>query len=135
MLAPTSITETALYVDDLERSIRFYTGLLGCPVVRRDERFCALRIAPSQVLLLFRRGASSQPIPLGFGVVPPHDGTGRLHVCFGIHQADLEQWERQLARHGVSLESRIPWPVGSVSLYFRDPDGHAIELATPGLWD
>ena len=23
---------------------------------------------------------------------------------------------------------------GGESIYFRDPDGHVLELATPGLW-
>ncbi|MFN0129142.1 MAG: hypothetical protein ACKV19_20930 [Verrucomicrobiales bacterium] len=34
----------------------------------------------------------------------------------------------------IPVESRIRWPGGATSLYFRDPDGHAVELATPGLW-
>ncbi|PYK92782.1 MAG: glyoxalase, partial [Verrucomicrobia bacterium] len=27
------------------------------------------------------------------------------------------------------------WESEARSLYFRDPDGHMIELATPGIWE
>jgi catechol 2,3-dioxygenase-like lactoylglutathione lyase family enzyme len=49
----TGISETCLYVDDMERAVRFYAELLSCPVVRRDEKLSALRVAEQQVLLLF----------------------------------------------------------------------------------
>ncbi|MDZ4820644.1 MAG: glyoxalase, partial [Planctomycetota bacterium] len=26
------------------------------------------------------------------------------------------------------------WPQGARSIYFRDPDGHLLELLTPGFW-
>ena len=26
------------------------------------------------------------------------------------------------------------WERGGQSIYFRDPDGHLVELATPGIW-
>jgi catechol 2,3-dioxygenase-like lactoylglutathione lyase family enzyme len=32
------------------------------------------------------------------------------------------------------VESRVTWLRGGTSLYFRDPDGHSLEVATPGLW-
>ena len=32
------------------------------------------------------------------------------------------------------MESEVTWPQGGRSLYFRDPDGLLVELATPGLW-
>jgi len=32
------------------------------------------------------------------------------------------------------VEGRVDWPAGGKSVYFRDPDGHMLELATPGLW-
>ncbi len=130
----TRIVETALYVEDLDRAASFYTALFGSQIVRRDERFCALRIADEQVLLLFRRGASLAPSVVAGGVIPPHDGSGQLHVCFGVASGDLAGWEARLRASGISIESKVEWPGGAVSVYFRDPDQHAVELATPGLW-
>lgn len=135
MPKPTHIAETALYVDDLQRAIRFYAELFEYPTLRRDGRFCALRVSDDQVLLLFQRGGSIRPIRLeADAVIPGHDGAGPLHVCFGINASDLVQWEHRLAELGIPVESRVRWPSGATSLYFRDPDGHAVELATPGLW-
>jgi hypothetical protein len=34
----------------------------------------------------------------------------------------------------VVLEGRTQWPRVGVSVYFRDPDDHLLEIATPGLW-
>jgi catechol 2,3-dioxygenase-like lactoylglutathione lyase family enzyme len=134
MPQPTHIAETALYVDDLERAVQFYTQLFECPTLRRDDRFCALRIAEEEVLLLFRRGHSLQPLKANDGIIPAHDGSGPLHVCFGIKVTELKQWEEKLSQMGIAVESRVRWPGGATSLYFRDPDNHAVELATPGLW-
>ncbi|QJE99345.1 glyoxalase [Luteolibacter luteus] len=131
----TGITESALYVDDLERSVQFYESLLGATqLIHETGRFCALRIVPGQVLLLFLRGSSTEPSDLGFGTIIGHDGSGPLHVCFGIKSEELKNWEDRLAELGIRVESRVDWPRGATSLYFRDPDGHAVELATPGLW-
>ena len=131
----TGITESCLYVDDVERSVNFYTGLLGFPVIREDERFSALRVAPGQVLLIFQRGASKEAMDLGFGMIIGHDGIGPLHLCFGIGAGEVAGWLARLELSGIELESRVDWPAGATSLYFRDPDGHALELATPGLWE
>lgn len=130
----THLAETALYVDDLERAITFYTSLFGIPVLRRNERFCALAVTSDQVLLLFLRAASFMPTPLPGGVVPPHDGCGPLHLCFGIAADAVTAWENHLREKDISIESRMRWPSGAVSLYFRDPDQHLVELATPGVF-
>ena len=43
-------------------------------------------------------------------------------------------WEKHLAARGVAIEGATTWSRGGRSIYFRDPDGHLLELATPGLW-
>ncbi len=135
MPKPTHIAEAALYVDDITRAARFYTELFECPTLRLDERLCALRVSTEQVLLLFLRGHSLQPVRLNDNVViPGHNGNGPLHLCFGIQASDLSAWEDKLAKLGIGIESRVQWPSGAASLYFRDPDNHLVELATPGLW-
>jgi catechol 2,3-dioxygenase-like lactoylglutathione lyase family enzyme len=87
------------------------------------------------VLLLFQRGATLEPVTLPNGVIPPHDGVGPIHVAFAVDAGSLETWETKLAAHGVAIESRVEWPRGGRSIYFRDPDGHSLELVTPGVWE
>jgi catechol 2,3-dioxygenase-like lactoylglutathione lyase family enzyme len=130
----TGILETCLHAGDLEVAIAFYQRLFGFEVMARDDRFCAFNVADHDVLLLFKRGASTKPKPVPGGVIPPHDGQGRLHMAFSISAADLAGWESRLAELGVAVESIVNWPEGGTSLYFRDPDQHLIELATPGIW-
>lgn len=128
------VLETSLYVSDLERSRSFYTQLFHFPIMLEDERFCALDVCGRQVLLLFRKAATGALATPG-GMIPQHgaDG-GSLHVAFAIARDDLDPWERRLAQDRITIESRVQWPRGGKSVYFRDPDGHLIELASPGLW-
>lgn len=132
----TGVLETALYVEDLGRARRFYETVIGLRPLYSDTRMCAYDIGGRSVLLLFPRGGSLDPVELpgGAGTIPPHDGSGPLHVAFSIAGDELPAWERELTVHGVAIESRTTWPRGGTSIYFRDPDGHLLELATPGLW-
>jgi catechol 2,3-dioxygenase-like lactoylglutathione lyase family enzyme len=131
----SGVLETSLYVDDLERAQAFYQRLFGFEIFVQDGRMSALGVPGSQVLLLFKRGSTDEPAPApGGAFIPPHHGAGRMHVCFAIPFGELAEWERHLAHEGVAIESRICWPRGGTSLYFRDPDGNSIEVATPGLW-
>jgi catechol 2,3-dioxygenase-like lactoylglutathione lyase family enzyme len=128
------ILETSLYVRDLERSRIFYERVFGFSTMLHDERMCALEVPGEQVLLLFRHGMTDQPAPVPGGLIPPHHGRGALHLAFAIPMRELAAWDDHLSRQDVGLESRVDWPAGGVSLYFRDPDGHSLEVATPGLW-
>jgi len=128
------ILETSLYVRDLDVSHAFYGRIFGFPLLLRDERMCAMAIPGREVLLLFRHGAAVAPAHTRFGVIPPHDGAGKLHLCFSIRREDLARWSGHLAACGVQIESRLDWPKGGTSLYFRDPDDHSLEVATAGLW-
>jgi catechol 2,3-dioxygenase-like lactoylglutathione lyase family enzyme len=136
MSAPrvSHLLESALYVADLGRSRAFYQRLFGFERFIEDGRMCALGVPGGGVLLLFRHGAATAPAPTPGGTIPPHDGRGQLHLAFGIPRGELGAWEAHLAAQAVEVESRVVWPRGGTSLYFRDPDGHSVEVATPGLW-
>ena len=126
--------ETGLYVSDLARSREFYSRLFGFPMMVGDERFCAFDVAGRDVLLLFLKGGTPGPVRTPGGWIPPHDGAGRLHFAFAVAAEDLATWEARLAGEGIEIESRVDWPRGGRSVYFRDPDQHLVELVTPGLW-
>lgn len=126
--------ETALYVDDLDTSQSFYEKLFGWEVMLRDERMAALAVPGRQVLILFHSGSTLEPAPTPVGIIPPHGSIGRQHVCFAIELHELEAWKQRLGEFGVAIESSLTWPQGATSVYFRDPDGHSLELSTPRLW-
>lgn len=128
------IVETALYVDDLERAREFYESKLGLEPMLKTRTLFAYDIGGASVLLLFQRGGSLQTQVSEAGSIPPHDGHGPLHICFAVAADELAAWEAQLARHGIAIEGRMRWKRGGTSLYFRDPDGHLLELMTPGNW-
>ena len=130
----TGILETAIHVRDLTVATAFYHGLLGFDVMFQDDRLCALNVAGRDVLLLFREHASAAATEIPGGIIPPHDTAGTHHFAFSVEKAELPAWERHLAANSVPIESRVHWDRGGVSLYFRDPDGHLVELATPGIW-
>jgi catechol 2,3-dioxygenase-like lactoylglutathione lyase family enzyme len=128
------ILESAVYADDMERARRFYEEVMGLKPMFTDSRLTAYDAGARSVLLLFKRGASVETVTTPRGTIPGHDGSGALHLAFAIDADELAAWEERLKVRGVEIEGRMDWPRGGTSIYFRDPDGHLIELATPGLW-
>jgi catechol 2,3-dioxygenase-like lactoylglutathione lyase family enzyme len=128
------VLETSLYVDDVSRSVEFYQALFRFEKLVGDDRFCALSVGGQQVLLLFRKHGTTEPITMPGGVIPPHDGDGTTHLAFAIPRESEGEWKEHLGARQIAIESRVEWPLGGFSLYFRDPDGHLLELASPGIW-
>jgi len=128
------VLETVLYVDDFAPACAFYEQVLGLNSIYRDQRLCAYDVGGRGVLLLFLRGHSLQTVRLPGGTIPPHDGHGPVHIAFSIPADQRGEWEARLNDAAVAIEGRTKWPRGGESIYFRDPDGHLVELATPGLW-
>ena len=122
------LLESSLYIEDVQRSVSFYRRIFGFEVISDfGERGCAMAVGPQQVLLLFRKGAS-------LTMQTPHDGDGQLHIAFAIAASDLDRWEEWLAANDLAIEEKRVWDRGGTSLYFRDPDRHLVEVATPGVW-
>jgi catechol 2,3-dioxygenase-like lactoylglutathione lyase family enzyme len=122
------ILESSLYVNDLAGSARFYEKIFGFRIISDfEERGCAMHAGSRQVLLLFKKGGSRL-------IKSAHDGDGELHVAFAIPASELASWEAWLAENGIAVEEKRTWELGGQSVYFRDPDRHLIEIATPGVW-
>ncbi|HEY7099156.1 MAG TPA: VOC family protein [Terriglobales bacterium] len=123
------ILETSLYVESAARSAEFYRRVFGFEPLEPGEplnentRLCPMRAGDRSVLLLFKKGATSDT-----------DARGAIHIAFGIARSDLADWEHWLSEQGIPIESRQTWKYGGEALYFRDPDGHLLEVVTPGVW-
>jgi catechol 2,3-dioxygenase-like lactoylglutathione lyase family enzyme len=122
------ILESSLYVNDVAGSAQFYEKIFGFRIISDfGERGCAMQAGNRQVLLLFKKGGSRL-------IHSAHDGDGQLHVAFAIPTSELTSWEAWLAENGIAVEEKRTWELGGQSLYFRDPDRHLVEIATPGVW-
>lgn len=122
------LVESSLYVDDVAASAQFYEKIFGFSIINDfGERGCAMQAGNRQVLLLFKKGGSR--------LTPsPHDGDGELHIAFAISASELPRWEAWLEENGIAVEEKRVWELGGQSVYFRDPDRHLLEIATPGVW-
>lgn len=123
------ILETSVYAEDLDAAERFYGGVLGMEVITRVPGRHVFFRCGARVFLVFDAART-----LEAGVLPPHGASGPGHVAFAVAEADLPAWRTHLEAYGVGMETDFAWPKGGRSLYFRDPAGNSIELATPGVW-
>ena len=128
------VLETSIYAHDLKRTADFYRELFEFKTLIDSPRLAAFEIAARSVLLVFQAGATEEDVVDGHGTIPGHDARGRVHFAFSIAADDLDAWRARLIERNIAIAGEYRWPRGGVSLYFRDPDGALVELATPGLW-
>lgn len=126
----TKILETCLYVNDLEAAERFYRDVMGLEFYARQEGRHVFFRCGSSMFLLFNPAATSDPnSPFG-----AHGAQGPGHTAFQIRKDEVDEWRAHLAAHDVAIESEVDWPSGGHSIYFRDPAGNDLELATRDTW-
>jgi catechol 2,3-dioxygenase-like lactoylglutathione lyase family enzyme len=133
------LLEAGLFVENLSRARDFYLRVLGLEKLKESEVGCVFVVAKGQLLLLISQEKARVPSKTPGGEVPPCvSGTGETlgagHIAFAVAEAELDAWRARLESQGVEVLSEVAWEGEGRSLYFRDPDGHLLELATPGLW-
>jgi len=116
MLPIKGLYEVAIRVKDLARSEAFYKDVLGLKEGLRDER--------RNWLFLYAGGDA--------GMVVLQEDKGdwpTQHFAFTVNEPDIRQAAEMLKEKGVSVSEPVyhEW-MNSVSVYFDDPDGHALEL-------
>jgi catechol 2,3-dioxygenase-like lactoylglutathione lyase family enzyme len=130
------VLESALYSDDLEKSERFYSDILGLERIgAREGRHVFFRCGDGIVLLFDPQHTSTVPTEVGGNLIPLHGARGAGHLAFRATLAEIDMWRDRLVENGVEIESEVTWSGGGRSLYFRDPGGNSLEIATPELWE
>lgn len=124
------VLETCLYTDDLEIAEEFYGQVLALEVHSRVSGRHVFFRCGNGMFLLFNPQTTMQPN----GIVPTHGARGAGHVAFAVAEAELPGWRIRLGQHGVEIEAEVTWPGGGQSIYFRDPAGNSVELATSRVW-
>lgn len=129
------VLETAIYVDDLPAAEAFYRQVLGLELYSREPgRHVFFRCGAGMLLIFDPRTTASQEVIVGGVTLPRHGASGPGHVAFRVPERDLAAWRERLAAQGIAIEAEVEWPNGGRSIYFRDPAGTSVELATPRLW-
>jgi catechol 2,3-dioxygenase len=115
-----------LKVTDLDRSIGFYSGILGFDVTQRFGKTAAFLAVGGYHHHIGLNTWESE------GDVPPHENsTGPYHTAILYpSRRDLADALQRLNRAGVKVEGVVDHGV-SEALYLKDPDGNGVEL----YWD
>jgi lactoylglutathione lyase len=114
-----------LIVADVDRSVAFYTEVLGLTLGHRAGTYAQLATGATR-LGLFDRAAMSAT--LGRPLAPPDPDRPGFELGFKVDDCDAACAElvRRGARLAVPPTDR-PW--GQRTAYVADPDGHLVELA------
>ena len=121
------ISHFGLNVTNMERAEKFYTGVLGFPVLMRTKTQGGLQHieldAGNVAIALFE----SPQLDLKAAHKTMTDD-GYLHFAFGATYDRFDATLQALREGGVKMDSEPRDWGKSVSVYFRDPDGHQLEI-------
>jgi catechol 2,3-dioxygenase-like lactoylglutathione lyase family enzyme len=119
----TNLDHVGVYVKDLAKSLSFYGQVFGWKITREfgsGEAKIVVVDVGSGLLELIQRPGSPGKAPEG----------NWSHLA--LHVDDWEGKVRKLEGIGVELR-KVTMPDSSHIAFFKDPDGHMIEIMERGL--
>jgi catechol 2,3-dioxygenase-like lactoylglutathione lyase family enzyme len=116
----TGLNHLTLAVGDLDRSVAFYSELLGFSVRMRSRHSAYLEAGTLWLALVHDEAVRHGPLP------------EYSHVAFNVDAAELPLAKERLIQAGTH---RWQEAERGDSFYFLDPDGHKLELHSGGLQD
>ncbi len=123
------IDHVVLRVRDVDRSIAFYCGVLGCHEERRldDLGLIQLRAGRSLIDLV----DLDKPLGQRGGAPAAKEGRNVDHFALQVRDFDEAALRDQLTRHGID-PGEVMQLYGAEgtgpAVYLRDPDGNTVEL-------
>jgi len=118
---------TMLRVGDLQRSIDFYTKVMGMKLLRTTDR-------PDQKYSLAFLGYESNPdqaeleLTYNYGTTQYEMGTAYGHIAIGVENASATCAAVKAAGGNVTREAGPVKGGSTVIAFIQDPDGYKIEL-------
>ena len=127
------IDHVVLRVRDLDESIAFYCGVLGCREERRIDKLGLVQLRAGSGLIDLVDTAS----PLGkLGGSPPGEKARNLdHFALQLghfNEAAIRAWLESEGVEPGDVSERYGAQGMGPSMYIRDPDGNVVELKGPG---
>jgi catechol 2,3-dioxygenase-like lactoylglutathione lyase family enzyme len=123
--ALTKLGHVVLNCSDLERSVRFYTEILGCEIsdVYADD------MMPGGMVFM-RFNADHHGVALVGSMEGPSPNVELNHIAFEVASLDEVVLARNhLKAHGVAVDFEGRRRAGvQIAVEFRDPDGHRLEI-------
>ncbi len=123
-----SISELALWVQDLERAVAFYVDNLGFTVESQDIGRNAFLKSGDFLLVLFVPDDPGTPLAREYlaRVGEPHGHV--YHVAFRVTPEALDAAGKSLRIKGLDVSGPVEFGTGRRSYFLEDPDQHYIEL-------
>lgn len=124
------ISHYGLNVANMERAEKFYTGVLGFPVLMRTHTkagFQHIEVDAGNVAIALFESPE-------LDLKPAHKTMtedGYLHFAFEANYERFDTTLQGLKDAGVKLDGEPRDWGQSVSVYFHDPDGHQLEINFP----
>jgi catechol 2,3-dioxygenase-like lactoylglutathione lyase family enzyme len=113
-------------VDDVEKAVAFYTGLLGFEVLTSFPPAFA-DVARGRLRLLLSGPASSAGRPMPDGVKPGPGGWNRIHLIVD----DIDAEVARLREAGAPFRNEVLSGPGGRQVLLQDPSGNVVELFQP----
>ena len=123
MIALEGIDHVAVAVRDVEQAARWYIDVLGF-----EHRWPGMW---GGVPLFIGKGTTALALFPSRGNAEPavsRRGAGMLHLAFRAARPGFLAAQRELEQRGIAFEFQDHEI--SQSIYFRDPDGHELEITT-----
>jgi catechol 2,3-dioxygenase-like lactoylglutathione lyase family enzyme len=135
-MTPGGILETCLYAHDLDAAERFYSEVMGLTVfAKQPGRHVFFRCGRGMFLVFNPISTLTEIVEVDGRSMSRHGATGPSHMAFAVGASEIDPWRKRLHEADVAIESEVAWPGGGHSIYFRDPAGNLLELATPSVWN
>lgn len=114
MIQTNGVDHIVLHVSDVQRSKKFYTEILGMTAYRENEGQVFMHAGQQGVALFKKQGDA-----------PVAAGNDLNHLALNVAAGTYETLKAELEKDGVAVSGR---PGQERCIYFRDPDGHRLQL-------